>query len=295
VSRSPAGAAIQTIANGLVGHELAIDDDPLAIQLGFWQDGEPLEPTRRTLAAALPDATNRLVVFVHGLFETERSWRLGTDEPYSGLLRAQSGWTPLHVRYNAGLPIAENGRRLSHLLEATVAHWPADLQQIALVGHSMGGMVARCAGQAAESEHASWRDRLTHVACLGSPHQGAPLEQAIHGAAHLLARVPETTAFAGILEHRSAGIRDLRHGIDAGPLLADVHHLFLGATLTADPQHPVGLVLGDLVVRSGSARGPRDCEIRTEDVVEVGGVNHFRLLNHPAVYAHLRDFLARGR
>jgi pimeloyl-ACP methyl ester carboxylesterase len=291
VSRSKRGSQAQAIINGLVGHELALDDDPLAIQLGLWQDGEPVPPTRDALQDFLPDATPSLVVFVHGLFETERSWTLGTDEPYSGLLREQAGWTPLHVRYNTGLPIRENGRRLAWLLDEIAANHPVELERIALVGHSMGGMVVRVAG----AQGGAWRRHLTHVACLGTPHKGAPLEQVVHGAAELLNRLPETAAFGGILEHRSAGIRDLRKGIDAGPLLDDVHHLFVAATLTADPQHPLALVVGDLLVLSASASGPADCEIRTEDVVQLSSLNHFNLLNHASVYAHLRDFLARPR
>src|SRR4051794_2829705 len=295
VSRSVRGSQAMAIANGLIGHELALDNDPLAIELGLWQDGEPVPPTRDGLEEFLPDATPGLAVFVHGLFETERSWTLGDDTPYSALLREEAGWTPLHVRYNSGLPIAENGRRLHWLLEEVAANWPVELERIALVGHSMGGLISRSAGQLAATENSAWRDRLTHVACLGTPHQGAPLEQIIHRAVELFSKLPETTAFAGILENRSAGIRDLRRGIDAGPLLDDVHHLFVTATLTADPKHPVGLVLGDCLVKPDSAAGPRDCEIRTEDVVHLSGLNHFNLLNHASVYEHLRDFLGRSR
>ncbi len=100
----------------------------------------------------------------------------------------QDGWTPLHVRYNTGLPILENGRKLSWLLDDVVARWPVPVERIALVGHSMGGLVTRVAG----THESQWRKQLTHVACLGSPHQGAPLEQVVHRAAGLLARLPET-------------------------------------------------------------------------------------------------------
>ena len=295
VSRSKRGSTTQAILNGLVGHELALEGDALAIRLGYWQDGEPLAPTAGDLAHHLPDATPALAVFVHGLFETERSWTLGDDTPYSALLRAHQGWTPLHVRYNSGLPVLQNGRALSALLEETAANWPVPLERIALVGHSMGGMVGRVAGQTALRDGSRWRGHLSHVACLGTPHQGAPLEQVIHQAADLLSRVPETAGFAGVLESRSAGIRDLRRGIDAGPLPGDVHHLFVAATFTRDPEHPVGLVFGDLLVKPDSAAGPADCEISTEDVVHLSGLTHFNLLNHRAVYEHLERFLARPR
>ncbi|MEA2126527.1 MAG: hypothetical protein QOI80_3309, partial [Solirubrobacteraceae bacterium] len=111
----------------------------------------------------------------------------------------------------------------------------------------------------------------------------------------LLQRLPEAAPFGAILDQRSAGIRDLRRGIDAGPLLDGVHHLFLGATFTADPKHPIGLVLGDFLVREGSAAGPKDIEVAVEDCVHLGGLNHFNLLNHKRVYEHLAMFLGRDR
>jgi pimeloyl-ACP methyl ester carboxylesterase len=293
VSSSRPGAALVAVANGLVGHELALSGDPLAIELGFWEEGEPLAPTPEALAAALPCATPRLVVFVHGLFETERSWHSGAGEPYGDRLRVEAGWTPLHVRYNSGEAVADTGRALSELLAATAAAWPTRLDRIALVGHSMGGLVARSAAHGAREAGEPWADRLSHLACLGTPHRGSPVEQAVHGAAALLGRVPEAAGLGGVLEHRSAGIRDLRRGIEAGPLLEDVHHLFVAATLTADPRHPLGLALGDLLVRPGSACGPDGCTVRDEDVAVVGGAHHFGLLNHPVVHARLRDLLAR--
>lgn len=295
ITRSPRGAQLVAAANALIGHELAADDDPLTIHMGLWHNGRPLRADAQGFAEALPHATGRVVLFVHGLGETENAWRLGNEEPYGDLLRRESGWTPLFVRYNTGLPVAENGRRLSWLLEEIATDWPVDVEAIALVGHSMGGLVARAAGQTAVAEDAAWRERLTHVACLGTPHRGAPLEQGVHALADLLSRVPEAAPFGRILDLRSAGIRDLRRGIDAGPLLHDVHHLFVGATITANATHPVGLVLGDLLVRSDSAGGPADCEIEVDDVKHVGGLTHLSLLNHARVYAHLRAFLQRER
>src|SRR4051794_18626837 len=54
VSRSKRGSQAQAIVNGLLGHELALEDDPLAINLGLWQDGEPVPPTRDALNDFLP-------------------------------------------------------------------------------------------------------------------------------------------------------------------------------------------------------------------------------------------------
>lgn len=280
VSRTKRGSQVQSIVNGLIGHELALENDPLATQMGLWRDGLPIS------VEELPGHSRDIVVLVHGLFETERSW--GAAGSYGERL-SDDGWSPLHVRYNTGLPVIENGRKLAWLLDEIVERWPVPVRRIALVGHSMGGLVARCAG----AEGGVWREHLTHVACLGSPHQGSWLEQFVHRAAETLRRVPEVAPLGGILDQRSAGIRDLRDGIDAGPLLDGVHHLFLGATLTADPKHPIGLVFGDFLVRESSARGPRDIEVEVDDCVHLSGLTHFHLLNHEQVFEHLERFLAR--
>jgi pimeloyl-ACP methyl ester carboxylesterase len=116
------------------------------------------------------------------------------------------------VRYNTGRHVSENGRSLADLLEALVAAWPVAVERIALVGHSMGGLVARSACHQAAERSDAWVGRVRHVVSLGTPHTGAPLAQAVHVAAAGLATVPETRAFSAFLRRRSAGIRDLRDG-----------------------------------------------------------------------------------
>ena len=78
-----------------------------------------------------------------------------------------------HVRYNTGLHVSENGRGLARLLDEMVEEWPCQLEELVLIGHSMGGLVARSACHYG----ASWTDRVRHVFCLGSPHLGADLEK----------------------------------------------------------------------------------------------------------------------
>ena len=66
--------------------------------------------------------------------------------------------------------------------------------EIALIGHSMGGLVARSACHYAPA--GAWRERVRHVFMLGAPHKGAPLELAANAACHALSRLPETRPFA---------------------------------------------------------------------------------------------------
>ena len=63
---------------------------------------------------------------------------------YAESLAAQ-GWTPVLLRANTGLSLRENGVALTALLQRLVEEWPAEVTRIALVGHSMGGLVMRAA------------------------------------------------------------------------------------------------------------------------------------------------------
>ena len=108
-------------------------------------NGKPVPLDPDTLRELFPDASSRVVVFVHGLMTTEYSWSLGRREPYGDRLARELGCTPVYVRYNTGRHISENGRSLSELMEELVAAWPVEAEQVALVGHSMGGLVARSA------------------------------------------------------------------------------------------------------------------------------------------------------
>ncbi|WP_235679530.1 esterase/lipase family protein [Mycolicibacterium monacense] len=153
IDRTPAVAEAIAALNGIYGDELASRGNALATTMAVRVDGRPVDPASAPLAEAFPDATNRLVVFVHGLCQTESSWRRAPrpavdapdPRPYGARLRDDLGFTPVHVRYNTGLHISSNGHSLDELLAALTEAWPVPVCDIALVGHSMGGLVvAQC-------------------------------------------------------------------------------------------------------------------------------------------------------
>ena len=191
-------------------------------------------------------------------------------------MRTCPGWTSVHVRYNTGRAIADNGAELGALIEGL--DWP--VERIALVGHSMGGLVARSAC----ARGGAWTARVTHTISLGTPHDGAPLAQAVHGLEAMLRVAPETRPFARFLGRRSAGICDLRRGI-RDPLLDTARHGFVAATITRNARHPAGRVFGDWLVLSASASGEGD-------LLALGGAHHLALLNHPEVYEQLKTWLS---
>jgi pimeloyl-ACP methyl ester carboxylesterase len=274
--------------NGLIGDTLAREGSVLAVEMGFRVDGEPVRDVE-------PGA--RPVVFLHGLGETEFAWGRA---PYGARLR---GRTPLYVRYNTGLHVSENGAALDALLCAL-----PDCDELAIVGHSMGGLVARSACHQGAARGAEWTARVRQVISLGTPHMGAPLAQGVHWLSSGLHLVPEMRPFAGWLRRRSAGIRDLRHGslVDEDwrdqdpdalrakacrevPLLAGATHCFVAATVTASESHPLGRLIGDALVLSSSASGLN--RLAFDDGLRVGSTHHLALLNHPVVYEQLRVWL----
>jgi len=322
-SATRGGSLALAALNGFLGDRLERERSELAIEMELWQAGRAVPVDRESLAAAFPTAAPRLAVFVHGLCETERAWWLGAerlwgeaDSSHGSRLERGLGITPLYLRYNTGLHVSENGARLARLLDTVVGAWPCEVEEIALVGHSMGGLVARSACHQGESGGCGWVSLTRKVVYLGTPHLGAPLEKATNVAAWGLAALDETRPLATVLNARSAGIKDLRHGAlleedwancdpDAVlgdrcanvPLLETAEHCWVCATVTRQPEGPLGRVAGDLLVlfESGSGRGGK--RGRRVPFVEESGrhlpnATHFDLLNHPAVYGHLREWLA---
>lgn len=300
------------VVNGVVGDHLASSANGLDL-------GMRLRALERWIEAdgqgAPEDAGPRIALLVHGLAATEWSWCMDAAQQlgdpasnYGTLLKADLGYTPVYARYNSGLHISQNGRALCRRLEALVARWPVPVEELLLVGHSMGGLVVRSACLTAVEEGAGWLSKVRRVITLGAPNQGAPLEKFGHSLTSLLAwlDLPSTAIPAGIVNGRSAGIKDLRHGWvrdeDWQPgagrrpprppprLPPQIDWLFVSATLGASTAHPASQILGDLLVRVESASGPRDAPLLST-VRHVGGVSHTGLQVHPAVYRLIREFL----
>jgi pimeloyl-ACP methyl ester carboxylesterase len=317
VSPTPLGGGLIGVIDGLIGDELerkrSVLQEPMSVRV----DGRVVDGRPEALAQAFSAAAPRIVVFVHGLMGTEFPWSWWAAEnggTYASRLARDLNVTPVYVRYNTGRHISENGRSLAELLEQMVAAWPVQVLEVALIGHSMGGLVSRSACyQSAELGH-EWVRRVRHVISLGSPHMGAPLAQAVHYAAAALYQLPETRPLAGLLRRRSGGIRDLRYGslVDEDwrdqdpdalrarackevPLLEGATHCFIAATIMRAEKHPLSRLLGDILVLQPSASGrsrSRRIPFEAEYGMHLGPAHHLALLNHPLVYQRLRDWLA---
>jgi pimeloyl-ACP methyl ester carboxylesterase len=291
---APRGALVVDAAvgavNGVIGDHLHRRDNPLDLGLALRLGDAWLDPAA---AAALG---RRVVVFVHGLATTEWCWSLDADvwlgacgESFGTRLERDHGLTPVFVRYNTGRAIPDSGHALADALEGLVAGNP-QVEELVLVGHSMGGLVAR----AALARDGAWRSRVSTLIALGSPHRGAPLERFADAAAAVLDAIdlPGTRIPAAVLRARSDGIQDLRHGtVGDGKVPEHVRVLFVAATVGLDPAHPVAEAFGDGMVPVDSALGVEGARVTT---ARVGGVPHHLMQVHPLVYEVISGFLTDG-
>jgi pimeloyl-ACP methyl ester carboxylesterase len=318
MDREPAGNLILAGLNAVAGDRLGADLRPLTIRMAVRANGGDIGLATERLAAAFPNASSKLAVFVHGLAETDDSWRrrAADSEPYGERLQAEFGYTPIYVRYNTGRHVSDNGHDLAALLGNLAAAWPVEVQEVLLVGHSMGGLVIGSACHYGREASAGWVQHVRHIFYLGSPHTGTPLARAAGLVGWALRQVPETKPFAALAAGPSS-VRDLRFGYlldedwaDCGPdcclrdhrtdapLLAEASHYTISAAITADPHSPVGAVIGDLLVQPASAHGRHGARQHIPFPVEsgrwLGGMHHFDLLNHPDVWTVICGLLSHS-
>ena len=174
---SPEREAVVAALNGVLGDHLEATANPLAIDMQLRRDGKPLDVEFGSLA--LPQARGRILLLVHGLCMSPVQWRRhGRD--VGAALAAEGGFTLLHLHYNSGLHISTNGRLLAEQLGKLLTAWPVPIEEFVIIGHSMGGLVARSAWELGRARGDAWPGRVTKMIFLGTPHHGAPLERGGH-------------------------------------------------------------------------------------------------------------------
>ncbi|MDO5502001.1 MAG: hypothetical protein Q4G67_02395 [Actinomycetia bacterium] len=301
------------ISLGLRGDTFAKDAASLAPDMHVRLDHHRVNLTADELAAAYPQATGEVVVFLHGLFETENAWQLGTHErpAYADRLQDDLALTPVMVRYNTGLRISDNATSLVHLVDDLVAHWPVEVTRLVLIGHSMGGLVIH----GALALDPAWLHLATDTVNLGTPHHGSPIARVVGEAAERLGANERGRWVADFLKHRAVSLRDLMHGnvVEADWLERDLddvldgrthpvpvpgvrHHAVLGVATAGRLPARWADHLGDFVVSRDSAghagAAPEAWRFAEDRVAVVNGVGHFGLLNHELVYGHIAAALA---
>ncbi|GMV01894.1 MAG: GPI inositol-deacylase [Burkholderiaceae bacterium] len=303
---SPEREAVLAALNGVLGDYLVASGNPLAIPMSLRRDGRSLVLGTEALAATMPRASGRLAVLVHGLCMNDLHWnRDGHD--HGAVLARDLGYTPLYLHYNTGLHTSTNGRALAGLLEVLLKQWHAPVTELAVVAHSMGGLVARSACHYGVAAGHGWPQRLRKLVFLGTPHHGAPLERGGNWFEVILGVTPYARPFARLGKIRSAGITDLRYGnvLDEDwegrdrfargwdtrqsvPLPDGVRSYAMAATTGTRSGDVRDRLVGDGLVPVSSALGrhrdPRRSLSFPQERQWIGhGMNHLDLLGRPEV------------
>ena len=305
--------ALLAALNGVLGDHLAASANPLAITMQLRHDGQPLALTSQDLARALPQPGSKILLLVHGLCMNDLQWtRKGHNHGVA--LAEAGGFTPLYLHYNSGQHVSTNGHALAELLETLLQAWPVPVEQLVIVGHSMGGLVARSACHYGRLGGQRWLEHLQQMVFLGTPHHGAPLERGGNWVNVVLELSPYTAALARLAKIRSAGITDLRHGsiLDEDwlhgdrfahrrkrllvPLPESVRCYAVGATTAAAGGDAAKTLPGDGLVPLHSALGQhakpdQNLHIPASQQWIGYGLHHLDLLDSTEACAQLRRWL----
>jgi hypothetical protein len=313
---TPAREALVAALNGVIGDHLEASNNPLALCMRFRRHGETLTLDTDALHAAMPLAGGKLLVLVHGLCMNDLEWSDAGGYSHGDLLAQRLGYTVVHLHYNSGRHISVNGREFAEKLETLLHAWPVPVQELAIIGHSLGGLLARSAYHYGAQAGHHWLRHLRHLVFLGTPHHGAPLERGGHWLQTRVARIPFAAPLARLGMLRSAGVTDLRHGnlLDEDwqaddrfarhddtrrcvPLPQGVNCYAVAASTGTRPGGLGDSVLGDGLVPVDSALGRHQDPARQLDFAPLNqalyyGLDHWDLLSRRDLGERLLGWLA---
>ena len=286
--------------NGIIGDYLLKNHNPLALSSILYDHYGAVQKG---------DLSGRVVVFCHGLCMNHLDW---TSRGYGGigekLLAQRDHNTMLYLHYNTGRRISANGRSLSNILEDLVKRNPR-ITRIDLIGHSMGGLVSRSALFYGKQNMYQWFHMTENLVCLGSPHHGAVLERMGFAVQEKVGRFPLVRLAGHLVNIRSNGILDLRHGsvrdddwehndarigmIDdnrkPAPLPSHINTFLVAGTIEFENRKNHTLkVIGDYLVSVKSALGehpnPRfQLKLPESNKAVFFGLNHMEIQYHANV------------
>ncbi|GAA3928959.1 hypothetical protein [Litoribacillus peritrichatus] len=302
------GKVGRAILNGVIGDYLVQENNPLAITMGFYYRYKLVK--LRELATNPPTPlTNKVVVFLHGLTNLETIWHFksGHQQSYGSKLQQDLGFTPFYLRYNTGLAIEQNGQNFSKLLDELIQNYPINIDELVLVGFSMGGLVMRHAQKTADAG-SSWLNSLSQCYYLGTPHHGSPLEKFGNLASSLVRAIPKdyVSQWADWIDVRSKGIQDLKDGfstdqsatsysqlIPCKSFHPNATHHFISGSISPRNNSFVNQMFGDSLVRKNSALPavlPNGSLTAHFD-----GIPHLPLAHSQPVYDQIRKWAAANQ
>lgn len=291
---------VANAVNGVLGDYMLQSHNPLALPMVLYDRYGQLQRG---------ELSGRVIILAHGLCMNHLSWAPGES---SGLgehiLYHQQQANVLYLNYNTGRRISSNGRSFSNVLEDLIKRNPR-ITAIDLIGHSMGGLVARSALFYGKQSAYNWVNYVENLVCVGSPHQGAVLERLGFMFQEKIGKVPFAGVLAQLANMRSAGIIDLRHGsvrdddwehLEAkigqmddcrkpAPLPSRINTYLIAGTLERESSSSKTLeAIGDYLVSVKSALGDHPhpqfrLKVPEDHKAVFYGLNHFEIQHHPRV------------
>lgn len=299
---------VANLVNGVMGDHMLNSHNPLALPMVLYNRQGDVQK------GAL---SGRVVILMHGLCMNHLSWSPGES---SGLgehiLYHQQEANILYLNYNTGRRISSNGRSFSNLLENLVSRNP-HITHIDLIGHSMGGLVARSSLFYGKQSALQWVNLVDNLVCIGSPHHGAVLERLGFMLQEKVGKIKFASIIAQLGDIRSAGIIDLRHGsvrdddwehLEArigqmddcrkpAPLPSRIKTFLIAGTLERESSHSRTLeAIGDYLVSVKSALGEHPhpqfrLKVPESRKAVFYGLNHLEIQSHPKVREQIITWL----
>ncbi len=312
----------ESILNGIIGDYLHHTSNGLSIDMQFFRNGQPLHLGKEKLKQYDSNLSPKICILIHGLLNNETTWNFADldDVNYGTLLQNDFNYTPFYLRYNTGMHISENGKLLSQLMETLINEYPIEVEEILIIAHSMGGLVARSACHYAPVQGEAWINKISKLIFIGTPHLGAPLEKFGNVVTYLLKKIPVsyTRVSGDIINLRSSGIKDLRFGYltdddwkshhpdqllknnkSTVPLLKHADYFLITGTVSEKSESIANQWFGDALVLKASATGisknKHHIPFNLKNHKEFTGIVHQKLVNQSVVYEQIRSWVSKRK
>ncbi len=308
-----------SILNGVVGDRL--QNTPLGIEMGFYHQNKRINVDKNSLLELFNDENTlfspKICVLIHGVTDSEMTWKFPDKSDYGSLLAQDFQYTPLYLRYNTGRHISDNGQGLATILEELYQNYPIEIEEISIIAHSMGGLVTHSACHYAQVNTLDWALKMKSIFLLATPHLGSFLERFANVTTNILEKVPNwhTRLVGKFINLRSAGIKDLRYGYlteadwkNQDPdkllknnktppqMLPNAAYYVISARLTEKEKHWISQLFGDILVSKKSAtassKNIAEFNFPPENHFELAKTYHFQLQNSAKVYEKIKSWVS---
>ncbi|MFT4754255.1 MAG: pimeloyl-ACP methyl ester carboxylesterase [Salibacteraceae bacterium] len=306
--------AIRAALNGVIGDYLEEKENPLKITMQLRYQSKAILLDRKSLDITYPTINGKILLMVHGSCMNDIQWTQ-KENNHGAALAKELDKTCIYLHYNSGRHISSNGKSFNELLEKLVLQWPVPIEELVIVAHSMGGLVARSALHYGHQQQGTWTEHLKKIIFLGTPHHGSPLERTGNYLDLILESIPYTKPFARLGKIRSAGVTDLRYGnlIDEDwqhndrferqgdqrqniPLSKGIAHYAIAAVIAKATAPLPARMLGDTLVGVKSALGKhkdpaKTLKFKKKNTWIAYESTHSSLLSNPEVYTKMKGWL----